>query len=328
VLRAVVAAVEAARAGQGSALLRELALPPAALEGADARVPFALVLRAWELAGDLSGDPDFGLHLAERTPVGAFDVIDYVARTRNTLGDALRTLARYQRLLHDLVRLTVEPEGDRVYVRHGTEGYPAGITRHAAEAALATPVQRARSLCREPLRILEVSFQHPAPADTREHARIFRAPVRFGAARTEVAVAASCMQLPLSSSDPTLSAILVRQADDILARSEPAGDLRAAVRRALAGRLEASDIGLEAVAARLAMSPRSLQRGLAAEGTRLSTVIDELRRDLAVGHLDAGRLSLAEIGFVLGFSEPSAFHRAFRRWTGTTPDAYRRSRTP
>jgi len=328
VLRAVVTAVEAARPGQGAALLRTLALPPSALEGADARLPFALILRAWELAAELSGDADFGLHQAQRAPVGAFDVFDYVARTRHTLGDGLHTMARYTRLLHDAVRFTVETEGARVRVRHLTDGYPAGITRHAAEAALAIPLLRARAVCRDPLHAAEVSFQHPAPPDTREHARIFGGPVRFGTTRTELVLPASCMALPLSSSDPALAAILARQADDILARYQPAGDLRETVRQALAASLETSDIGLDAVAARLAMSPRSLQRGLAAEGTRLSTVIDELRRDLAIGHLDAGRLGLAEIGFVLGFSEASAFHRAFRRWTGTTPDAYRRMGPP
>jgi AraC-like DNA-binding protein len=94
------------------------------------------------------------------------------------------------------------------------------------------------------------------------------------------------------------------------------------LRAALPDLLRAGEPTLAAAARQLAMSERTLQRRLAAEGTAFQALVDAERRDLALGHLRAGRLAVGEVAFVTGFSERSAFRRAFRRWTGTTPAAY------
>jgi AraC-like DNA-binding protein len=312
VLRAIAGALDARAA---EALLAALGVEPARLEDLDARVPFADVLRAWELAPRLAGDDAFGLHLAQRAPAGAFDVLDYVTRSAGTLGGAFDALARYQRLLHDAVRVSVEAAAEEVVVRHVTDGHPAGICRHAAEAALGAWLLRARALAGVALAPLEVAFQHARPADTTEHLRIFGGRVRFAAPRTALVLPSGCLSLPLRTADPALAAILARQADAMLARLPRTEGVIAEVRRAVVDGVT----GLEAVARRLATSPRSLQRALAAEGTSLARVADDVRREAAIAHVEAGRLGLAEIAFVLGFSEVSAFHRAFRRWTGRTP---------
>jgi AraC-like DNA-binding protein len=318
-LRALARALDGVRPGRSADLLAALDTAPAALDDPDRRVPYATILRAWELAAELSGDPDFGLHAGELAPLGTFDVLDYVTASCRTLGEAFEALARFQRILHDAVQITVEPAGEVTRVRHGVLGRPAGIPRHAAEGVLATWAVRARTLVGGPLRLLEVGFQHPRPERTAEHRRIFDCAVRFSAPRTEMVLLASVMDLPLRTADPALAAIMRRHASASLERLPAAAATSTAVRQVLAAGMETGDVGLPRVARSMGVSPRTLQRALAAEGTTLAGILDELRREMAASHVAAGGLSLTEIAFLLGFSEVSAFHRAYRRWTGHAP---------
>src|SRR5262249_980547 len=126
------------------------------------------------------------------------------------------------------------------------------------------------------------------------------------------------------TADAGLRAILDRQADALLARLPAATGLTARARRAVVQALPDGKLGVADIARRLGTSGRSLQRGLLAESTSFQELVSEVRCQLAIGHLQYGRMTTAEIAFALGFSEPSAFQRAFRRWTGKTPLAFRR----
>jgi AraC-like DNA-binding protein len=166
----------------------------------------------------------------------------------------------------------------------------------------------------------EVRFTHRATeAHVARHRAFFDAPVRFGADYTELLLSREVLDTPLTSADPNLLAILVPTAEATLSReSVGARPLTDQVRRALRSALSHDEAQLETVAKRLGMTGRSLQRRLKDEGTVFQALRDELRRDLADRYLGQG-MSFAEISFLLGFSEPSAFFRAFKRWTGLTP---------
>lgn len=135
---------------------------------------------------------------------------------------------------------------------------------------------------------------------------------------TEIVFTRSELDKPLRSSDPNLLAILLPTAEDALARDSVAAPLTDQVRRAIRAALKSDDAQLDAVAKKLGMTGRSLQRRLKDEGVVFQDLRDEMRRDLADRYLGQG-MSFAEISFLLGFSEPSAVFRAFKRWTGLTP---------
>jgi AraC-like DNA-binding protein len=330
VLRAIARALDAVRPGHSTKLLTALDVAATMLEDPDRRVPYALLLRAWEIAPELAEDPDFGLHAAELAPLGTFDVVDYVTSSCRTLGEGFAALARFQRLLHDAVQLVIEPGFEVTRVRHAVIGYPSGIPRHGVEAAMGTWVVRARALVGGAIGPLEITFQHPRPARTAEHRRVLGCPVRFSATHAELVMQTSVMELPMRTADPALGTIMCRQADAAIARLPAAHATASAVRQVLATGMETGDISLARVAGHMGLRPRTLQRALAAEGATLAGLLDELRRETASSYLATGGISLTEIAFLLGFSEVSAFHRAYRRWTGHAPglDRGRRPTVP
>jgi AraC-like DNA-binding protein len=189
---------------------------------------------------------------------------------------------------------------------------------------LAIWVLRARRLGGESFQLREAFFRHAAPADAREHRRVFRAPLRFGAETSGITFDRAWLDTPQPTADAGLLRVLDRQADALLARLPAAEGIEARARRALVRLLPGGSVSLVAVARSLGTSARTLQRGLAVEGVSFQELVALVRRHLACGYLDDGQRTIGEISFALGFSEPTAFQRAFRRWTGLTPHGYRR----
>ena len=131
------------------------------------------------------------------------------------------------------------------------------------------------------------------------------------------------LDTPCAKADPGLLAILDRHAAELLARIPSPNSLADRVRSILIRELRGGDPSASLVAARLKMSVRTLHRGLLTEGMRFGEIFDQLRHELAIRHLRDRRIALAEVAFLLGFSELSSFYRAFKRWTKTTPADYR-----
>jgi len=313
----------AARFGRGAdELAGRLELDPSILADPHVRVPHALFMRAWEEVPALCGDPTFGLGAAELLRDAPFDVVDYVCAQGPTLRHAIERMLRYQRLHHDdaeLVLTTAGAEAQLMLRLRGTACAP----RHFAEYVVATWMLRARALVGPAFALRRVAFQHGSPADIEPHRRLFAAPLAFHALASGLSFRAELLDAPVRGGDPSLGALLERHADDLLARLPARDDLvhrvKTHVVRALPGELPA----LEATAKALATSTRSLQRALQAEGTTYQTLVDEVRRDLSLGYLREAQRTVSEIAFLVGFTEVAAFTRAFRRWTGAAPSAWR-----
>lgn len=303
------------------AFVRELGVDPAALDDRTARVPLSAVVGVTERAAELAGDPYFGLHAGEQVDERSFDVVSYAAAACATLRGALETTIRYFRLLAEARTFSLETEGGEA--RLSTRlALPEG--RHATELVLALNHALARRLTAGPWALREVWLTHAAPARTAEHARFFEAPLRFDAPVDALVFDAALLDLPLRTADPTLAAILRGVADDLLEELATDGSAALEVRRRLPELIRSGDAGVEATARAMATSARTLQRRLRDEGTNHRALLDEVRHQLAVRYLARPELSAAEVGFLLGFADPASFHRAFKRWTGTTPAEHRR----
>lgn len=172
----------------------------------------------------------------------------------------------------------------------------------------------------------EVRFAHPAPRDTGEHARILRAPVRFATGENALVLPAALLERPCARADPGLAAVLDRHAAERLERLGVTSAVADRARAALAEALRESEPSAAQVARRLRMSVRTLTRALAAEGTSYRALLEQLRRELSSKYLDDPAISIAEVAFLLGFKEVSAFYHAFKAWTGRTPLEFRRER--
>jgi len=300
-------------------LLAATDLTPEMVADTDARISPAQLCVGWAAAIRLSGDPALALRIAEATPAGAFGIVEYVCRSAPTLRDALTQWCRYLRILDDAVDIGLvdDPGGGQASLRVITESDAPAPASH--ELCFALVAKHCRSMVDGDMRIAEVAFTHRVrPAEVARHRAFFDAPVRFGAAHNELVLSNAVLARPLLTSDPNLLAILLPSAEVSLAREHGSPPLTDQVRRALRAALRQDEAQLESVAKRLGLTPRSLQRRLKDEGTVFQELRDELRRDLADRYLGQG-MSFAEISFLLGFSEPSAFFRAFKRWTGSTP---------
>lgn len=173
---------------------------------------------------------------------------------------------------------------------------------------------------RIPLRRVELAY--PAPAHALEYDLLFGAPCVFDAPTTALVFDSALLAEPVLQDEAGIAAFLRRAPHDVLARIDYGSTTAARVRR-LVGQSFPGSLPAEArVAERLSVSPQTLRRQLAAEGTSFQHIRDQMRRDHAIAALAQGRTPIERISEQLGFSEPSAFHRAFKRWTGTTPRAY------
>lgn len=318
---ALIAHVAADRGADPAALCREAGFDPECARDPDARIDVEVENALWDAAARRTGDAHFGLHAAAALRAGAFDVLDYVVRTAPTLRAALERVSRYNRLVHSAAVFHVTDAADRVRVEHAfaVAGHAPG--RHASEFTLASILTIGGQICGAPLVALAVELPaHPPDGDRDVYARVFGVVPRFGTPAGAIELARDIVDRACPAADPNLSEIILRQADALLAaRPDPTESFANRVRRFVSTELGAGATTLAAIARGLRMSERTLQRRLADEGVTFDTLVEELRRDLASRYLTDPRLAIGEVAYLLGYSEPSAFHRAFKRWTGTTP---------
>ncbi len=319
--------IAAARGAEAGRLMADAAFDPAWLADADARMPLAVEESLWQGAAELCGDPLFGLHAAAALRPGAFDVLDYAVRTAPELRSALQRLARYNRLVHDVASFELIAQGDALRVEHRFDGARSRPCRHAAEFTLASLIEVGSQIAGQRVQALAVEFAHPAIGDAEPYRQVFGVIPRFEAPVSCLLLQGEVLDRPAPDADPGLSRIVVAHAEQLLAAQAPARETTAAqLRRQLAQGMANGPMTLGEVARRMHLSERSLQRKLDAEGTRFAELVDEVRRELAMRYIADERLALGEVAYLLGFAEPSPFHRAFKRWTGTTPGAARRAR--
>jgi AraC-like DNA-binding protein len=187
-------------------------------------------------------------------------------------------------------------------------------------------VVNGRQLVGREFEVIEVRFRHSAPAAAERLQATLAAPIRFDAEDNAMVVPEAVFELPMPSADPAMFDFFEREAARRVAEQPPPSTtMLDDARRVIEAALPEGVPELAALAARIGCSARTLQRRLAEHGTSLRKLIDDVRHELALRHL-AANLSLAEVSFLLGFSQPSAFHRAFRRWTTQTPAQWRAER--
>jgi AraC-like DNA-binding protein len=292
------------------------------LRDPDARVPIRKFWALWQMAVDETGDEGLALRVFSSTPLRQYGLVGYLMTNCGTLGQALDRLARYSRLVTEAVRLHWEHDGTSGRIAFaGTSGEP----RRASDSRLAFLVTAARELTARPLIPRDVQFPYPRPQDVTFIEATLGSNLSFDRPQAAILFEGHDVDLAVVGADPTLGRYLDNLADRLLEAMPAAAEFQDRAGRAIWAALREGRADLESVAARLAVSPRTLQRRLQAEGSSYAGLLDTVRRELAIGLLRERTLAVYEVAFLLGYSEPSTFHRAFRRWMGTSPRAYRES---
>jgi AraC-like DNA-binding protein len=287
----------------------------------DARIAFGAHVRLFENAARVLCEPCFGYRLGSTVQLTEAGLLAYVTLNSQDLGAALRNLCRYLPILTEGYVCELRREADEVRLLFSSVD-PEGMgSRQLPEFGVTLMVRICDAITGHRVRPVRVELRHDPACPTL--ARHLGVPVTGDQPRAALVLDAASLTVPVVNADPRLLDLLRRYADNVLARRAGGDDLVARAERWVVENLHTGQVGATRLARALGMSERTLARRLADDGLTPAGLVDDLRRRLADRYLAARGFPLGRITYLLGYSDLSAFTRAFRRWTGRTPSEWR-----
>lgn len=313
--------------GQGqdsNRIFREVGLDPGKLANPDARFPYEGMTRLWKRAAQVTHDPYFGIHVVHYWHPTSLHALGYSWMASDSLHDALRRMTRYMRIVSTVANATLQESNDAFVLRFAPATAARGTdpAHEALDAAFAALVYMCRTSYGEDFNPLRIATVRPRFTDPGPYLAYFRAPVEFSARENLIEFDKATIEKSLPTANPQLARVNDAVITEYLARYDRSSTAMR-VRAVLTERLSSGRVSQRAVASALHMSLRTLQRKLEEEGTSYKTLLEETRRELARQYLRQQSISVNEVTYLLGFSEPSNFARAFKRWTGFSPSEFR-----
>jgi AraC-like DNA-binding protein len=303
-------------------IFREAGLDPHSPPTPGAQVPVDAGDRIILKAAALIPGTAFGLHAARCWQPAHFGLLGHAWLTSTNLRGGLKCLVRYWRIATEISTLSTEDTADGIrFVYERTVGDPL-VVAVAADIAMSIVLDMCRMAAGASLTPLEVTLKRFPYDEAEVYRRFYGCPVVFGTDRNSFVLACSEVDRVLPTANQQLASVLDQMLATEIARLRK-GDLEGRCRAVVLENLASGEISEEDTAKRLNVSRRSLQRRLAEAGTSFMEIVDGARKDMALRYIEDPRRSITDITFALGFSQQSAFTRAFRRWTGHSPSQYR-----
>lgn len=301
--------------------------PPDLLDQ-DKRIPFRKYVALMHAAKLACKDPALGLHYGEAVDVSEISIVGLLGRASETMVDAFAQLKRYARLIVEVEvdgataddRFAFSPEGDGIWLVD-TRKNPNDF-HELTESAFAHIVCSTRHLGDTPF-VKAVQVTHADPGYRAEYERIFQAPVSFDCTRNALRLDPAWLAKRFSNEPRYVFGILSAHAQALLTSLENAHTTRGNVESLMMPILHTGNVSVDLVAGKMGVSRQTLFRRLKAEGVTFQQVLDALRHRLAVHYLGGKKVSVNETAYLVGFSDPASFSRAFKRWTGSSPRAVR-----
>lgn len=291
------------------------------IEDPDYRVSHEKLLHMWEVAGEVSKDPDFSLHLGTEVPTTPLNAAGHSIMTSKNIREMLKGLKKYIAVFSDKGRCDVSEDENTARVIVDLSGGLVSNRQHSDFwvvyfwRTLGVNVGWSLPLC-------EVGFRHERPEDTSIYETIFNCELKFNQKENYFSFPRVYLDYRSIGADPTMHQVHEAQAVKQLHALTETGILHK-VKKAVFESLPAKNIELKDVAELLNLTPRTVQRNLAREGATFKKLVDEARKDYTLAEVRDTDFSISEIAYRLGYKDLSSFYRAFKRWTGTTPVIYR-----
>ncbi len=304
------------------AIFKEAGLDPEKLHRPNARYKDTKLYQLWKLAVHYTGDPAFGLTVAQAWHPTNAHALGFSWLASRTLMDALQRLERYIRVLSDKSNVSLRNIGS---VTTLTISNPVSTCPSADEyndAGLALIIRLCRMSYGEEFNPVKLTMKRPLPSELDRYELCFRAPIEYASKENSIFFRTSDLEQEL----PTANAQLALENDKIVAdylSRYQRSNLTLQVRYKIIEQLASGKVSQESVAESLVTSLRNLQRNLKKEGASYKILLEDVRRELAAHYMEQSEMSINEITFLLGFSEPANFSRAFKRWTGVSPSEFR-----
>lgn len=308
-----------------TALLARCGVTATDLADQDNRVPMANYVALMRTAKMLANEPALGLLYGQSIDLSELSVVGLIARASETMFEAFQQINRYGKLVIEVEGLGFE---DRFQLQPDGAGglWLVDMRLNPNEFPELTESTFARMICNtnefdDPSRsfVKAVHVTHAAPAHHAAYGRILRRPVTFGSDRNAIQLAAGWESLRVARASRYVFGIFSERAERLLADLESTLTVRGQAERHMIPLLHTGELGIDVIAGKMALSRQTLYRKLKAEGVTFETILDELRCRMALHYLDGQKVSVNETAYLVGFSDPSAFSRAFKRWTGASP---------
>jgi AraC-like DNA-binding protein len=311
--------------GNPQRLLRASGINPRLETDPDSYISFSALCDLLERTAAETGCTSFGLRLSVAQGMASLGPLGFAIQNCATFGDALGEWRQFQSVHMQGAHSELRRSGAVLrWIYHVDEPGQLGTSQKVAQG-LGLAVNVFRALLGPHWNPIEVHLIQPRPADAMDFRRIFRAPVRFDQDADFIALPRNMLEHPIERSNPDLRRLLDRYLLEM--KSGVSESLEEQVRKAIRSGLSRQDCSIEEVAAILSVTPRTLQRQLQQHGTSFSRLLEDVRASAARRHLSESKLSLTQLAAILGYSELSAFSRAFHRWFGQSPQQWQRSRT-
>jgi len=304
-------------------VIRRIGLKEHDMADSNLRTPHSAQALFWSTLEDVSGDPDIGLHIAEHLPVYKGQILEYLFLSSPTFGEGLKRALNYQRLLSDAARSEYWIEGEHACITTAFSENPP--IRHLNETVTLGLIEFFRYVTDNNFTVTSVDFSHGSETAIEEYEKVFHCPVRFNQPSSRIFFDPEVLNYHSEHAEPELLQLHEQLASEHVLKLEKQ-DLIGRVNRIIGEVLETGNINLEIVATRLDLKPRLLRNRLTEAGTNFNQVLADYRCNLAKRLLSKTNETIDEIVYLTGFSEPSTFYRAFKRWTGDTPIEYRKGK--
>lgn len=292
------------------------------LEEPSRRIPISEYQKMLQQAGELACDPDAALHIGECIKPGQYGVLGYSVMSCKTAQQAFDRHMRYENLVSDRSISTYHFEDDQVRLSWDTGDLP--VSRAMAEENIASWITFTRWVTGQQLSPTVIKFAHPEPQDISEYQRIFACELLFSQAMVEVIFPSHYMDMPIIQHDPIMREMMDAYADRLLNELSQCDEFIAQIRQLMIDAMAEGELSLDAIAGQMALTPRTLQRRLSEQEESFKGLLDKVRKELALTYIKQPFIDLAELAYLLGFSDQTAFQRAFKKWTGSSPGKYRK----
>lgn len=316
-----------AKGARADELWARSGIDPADLDDQDNRVPMPKYVALMRAAKELTNDPALALHYGEAVDLGELSITGLIANASETMGDAFIQLNRFGRLAIEVDGVGAGADRFKGMVRDGA--YWVVDTRsNPNDFPELTEVTFARMAC-QPRRflpkphVMEVHVSHAPPDYSAEYERVLGCPVVFNSHWNAMRMDPMLSSYRVALQPRYVFGVLSEKAEALLHELEQSKSTRGKVESLLMPVLHTGDISMNAIAVKMAVSRQTLFRRLKAEDATFEKVLDELRHRLALHYLSGRKASVNETAYLVGFSDPAAFSRAFKRWTGKSPSEMR-----
>lgn len=305
-----------------SDFLSSVGLSPDIMESPDNKITDVQLVNIMHNAVLVTGDKFFGLHAGEIFG-GLSNILGYLLLNCAFLQEAIEKYCRYQKVYDESNRIKLLAEKDLVMVNLTMSNKDHDLDRQVIDFRLAGTYKYCKVLTGKVQPLKEVHFRHKKPDDITEYQRVFSCPLQFNSNKNSLVFEKKVLKTPILQPNKDLRILFEQFTCNVIEKQLTDESYSQKVKQAILDQINGDVPSIDLVSKNLKIGTRTLQLRLRDEGTTFSELLDEIRKDLAMEYLKDQKITIAEVSYILGFSEPSVFHRCFKRWTNSTPSSYR-----